>query len=219
MKTFATLLFALFLQPMAFAGVYQDMEQALISGNTSAAIALIERGVDVNTVDIAGNTLLMQSVRRDNKEFFDFLVQRRARINIRNRNGETALSLAAFIGHQYFAQRLVEAGAEINTYGWSPLAYAAFNGHATIAELLLKRGAQINATTENGATALLLAARNGHANAVDLLLNNKADPNIGDQSGSTPLDWAIRANNTDIAERLRKAGGRGGSATAVESAK
>jgi ankyrin repeat protein len=59
---------------------------------------LINRGMDVNSVDSSGNTLLMQAVQRDNMDLFDYLLKRRARINTRNRNGETALSLAAYKG-------------------------------------------------------------------------------------------------------------------------
>jgi ankyrin repeat protein len=106
------------------------MEEALISGDTPWAIQLINRGMDVNSVDAAGNTLLMQAVQRDNMDFFDYLLKRRARINTRNRNGETALSLAAYRGKLPFVKRLVEAGADVNLYGWPPLIYAAFNGHA-----------------------------------------------------------------------------------------
>jgi ankyrin repeat protein len=195
------------------------MEKALISGDTSAAINLINRGVDINTVDIAGNSLLIQSVRQDNKELFDYLLQRRARLNLRNRNGETALSLAAYTGKLPFVQRLLEAGAEVNMYGWSPLAYAAFNGHVAIAELLLKRGAEINAQTENGSTALLLAARYGFIEIVDLLLKNKADPNVANQNDETAMDWALRTSNTDIVERLRQEGGRSGDALVIEISK
>ncbi len=209
----------LLLPTLVFAGVYHDMEKALISGDTSAAINLINRGVDINTVDIAGNSLLIQSVRQDNKELFDYLLQRRARLNLRNRNGETALSLAAYTGKLPFVQRLLEAGAEVNMYGWSPLAYAAFNGHVAIAELLLKRGAEINAQTENGSTALLLAARYGFIEIVDLLLKNKADPNVANQNDETAMDWALRTSNTDIVERLRQAGGRSGDALVIEISK
>ena len=205
MKTISRLLFLLLLPTLASAGVYHDMEEALISGNTPAAINLINRGVDINTVDIAGNSLLIQSIRQDNKEFFDYLLQRRARLNVRNRNGETALSLAAYTGKLPFVQRLLDAGAEVNMYGWAPLAYAAFNGHVAIAELLLKRGADVNAQTENGSTALLFAARYGHIDVVDLLLKNKAEPNIANQTGETAIDWALRTGNTEIAERLRQA--------------
>ena len=218
MQIIIRLLFLL-LPTLVFAGVYHDMEKALISGDTSAAINLINRGVDINTVDIAGNSLLIQSVRQDNKELFDYLLQRRARLNLRNRNGETALSLAAYTGKLSFVQRLLEAGAEVNMYGWSPLAYAAFNGHVAIAELLLKRGAEINAQTENGSTALLLAARYGFIEIVDLLLKNKADPNVANQNDETAMDWALRTSNTDIVERLRQAGGRSGDALVIEISK
>ncbi len=211
MKRTLAVLFALLLLPIAAAaGVYEDMEEALISGDTAWAIKLINRGMDVNSVDAAGNTLLMQTVNRDNQEFFDYLLQRRARINTRNRNGETALSLAAYRGKLYFVQRLVDSGADVNLYGWPPLIYAAFNGHTAVAEYLLKKGAEVNATTENGSTALLFAARFGHIEVVELLLRNNADPNIANERGATAIDWALKTDNTDIADLLRKAGGRAG---------
>ncbi|MBL8425334.1 MAG: ankyrin repeat domain-containing protein [Candidatus Accumulibacter phosphatis] len=211
MKRTLAVLFTLLLLPIvAAAGVYEDMEEALISGDTAWAIKLINRGMDVNSVDAAGNTLLMQTVNRDNQEFFDYLLQRRSRINTRNRNGETALSLAAYRGKLYFVQRLVDSGADVNLYGWPPLIYAAFNGHTAVAEYLLKKGAEVNATTENGSTALLFAARFGHIEVVELLLRNNADPNIANERGATAIDWALKTDNTDIADLLRKAGGRAG---------
>lgn len=215
MKIFV-LLFALLLPVLASAGAYEDMEEAMISSNTSWAIQLINRGMDVNSVDATGNTLLMQSVQRDNMDFFDYLLKRRARLNTRNRNGETALSLAAYQGKLPFVQRLVEAGADVNLYGWPPLIYAAFNGHAAVVDYLLKKGAEINATTANGSTALLFAARFGHIEVVEVLLQNKADPNIANERGATAIDWALKTDNTDIADLLRKAGGRAGEPAAGE---
>ena len=152
MKLF-TLLFVLLMPVLACAGAYDDMEEALIRNDPAAAIELIKRGIDVNTVDRLGNTLLIQAVRRDIPELVDYLLQHRARINARNRNGESALSIAAYIGNLAFVKRLVEAGAEVDFYGWPPLVYGAFNGHAAVVDYLLKRGAEIDATTENGSTA------------------------------------------------------------------
>jgi len=211
--------FLLLLPVLARAGVYDDMLGALRSGDTSAATALLNRGVDVNTVDVEGNTLLMLAVRENNPELLEQLILRRARLNVRNRHGDTALRMAAFAGKLAFVQRLVEAGAEVNMYGWSPLSYAAFNGHAAIVEYLLKRGAEINATTENGSTALLLAARNGHLEVAEVLLKHHADPNIANESGDTALDLAEKSNNSDIALRLRSAGGHHGKAVVIELSK
>lgn len=221
MKINSLLFFVLLtiLPGVASAGVYDDMIIALKSDDTGAAIALLNRGVDVNTVDIEGNTLVMLAVRENNPELLENLILRRARLNVRNRNGDTALRMAAFTGKMPFVKRLVEAGAEVNMYGWSPLSYAAFNGHADIAEFLLKHGAELNATTENGSTALLVATRNGHGPVVELLLKHAADPNIETQNNETALDWAEKTSNTDIANLLRAAGGRSGKTVTIDLSK
>lgn len=205
------LLLAMWLSTAASAGVYDDMLTALRAGDTGAATALLNRGVDVNTVDIEGNTLVMLAVRENHPELLEQLLLRRARLNVRNRNGDTALRMAAFGGKMPIVQRLVEAGAEVNMYGWAPLSYAAFNGHASVVEYLLRRGAETNATTENGSTALFVAARNGHREVVEVLLKHKADANIANENNETPLDIAEKTNNSDIAKLLRDAGGRNGS--------
>jgi len=213
------LLLSLFLSTAAFAGAYEDLEEAMIRKDTASVIKLIERGVDVNTVDRSGNTLLTQAIRQDIPDLFEQLMQRRARLNTRNRNGETALSIAAYTGKTAYVTRLVEAGAEVNFYGWPPLAYAAFNGHAQIAEYLLKRGAEINATTENGSTALFFAARYGHLEVVKLLLNHEADVSVANELGETAVDWAVKGRNTDIVDVLHAAGGRSGKSVVLEIGK
>ena len=215
MKKFA-FLFALLLPMMASAGVYEDMEEAIISGDSSDAIALLKRGMDVNSVDRDGNTLLIQGIRRSMPEFVDYLVKHRARLNLRNKNGESALSIAAFNGALPQVKLLVEAGAEVNMFGWPPLAYAAYNGHLAIADYLIKRGAEVNGKAANGGTALFFAARFGHQPVVELLLKNNADPTIADDYGETAVDWALKGKNTDIADMLRAAGGRSGKAVVLE---
>ena len=216
---FFAFLITLVLSASAFAGAYEDMEEALIRGDTGAAVALINRGMDVNTVDRHGNTLLTQSIRRDLPELFDYLMQRKARINMRNRNGETALSIAAYLGRARYVQRLVDAGAEVNFFGWPPLAYAAYNGHTEIVEYLLKRGAEIDAKTEHGSTALFFASRFGHIETVRTLLKHQADPTIVNDNDETAVDWALKGKNTDIEDILRAAGGRSGKSVTIELSK
>lgn len=209
---------ALLLPTLASAGVYEDMISALRAGDTPAAIALLDRGVDVNTVDRSGNSLLMLAVRENNAELLEQLLLRRARLNSRNRDGDTALRMAAFNGQEAFVKRLVEAGAAVNMYGWTPLAYAAFNGHASIADYLIRHGAEIDARSENGSTALMIAARNGHKAVVEVLLQHKADPTLSNENGLTALDWAQKSANTDIAALLRAAGGGSDQQVTIELA-
>jgi ankyrin repeat protein len=202
---FFAFLVMLTLSAPVFAGAYEDMEDAMARGDTNAVIALIDRGMEVNTVDRQGNTLLIQSIWRELPELFDHLMQRKARVNMRNRNGETALSIAAYLGRARYVRRLVEAGAEVNFFGWPPLAYAAYNGHAEIVDYLIGQGAEIDAKAENGSTALFFASRFGHVEAVKTLLAHRADPAIVNDRGETALDWALKGKNTDIANLLRAA--------------
>lgn len=218
MKPFA-FLFVLLFPALASAGAFEDLEEAMIRSKAADAISLIKRGVDVNTVDKTGNSLLTQAIRRDIPELFDYLIQRRARLNTRNRNGETALSIAAYTGKLNYVQRLVEAGAEVNSYSWPPLSYAAFNGHLEIVDYLLKHGAEINAKTENGSTALFFAARYGHMEVVKLLLKSNADPGIANENDETAVDWALKSSNTDIEDILRAAGGRSGKSVTIDVSK
>ncbi|MBP6653895.1 MAG: ankyrin repeat domain-containing protein [Propionivibrio sp.] len=212
-------MFALLLPVFAQAGAYEDMEEAMIRQDPSAIIDLLKRGVDVNTVDREGNSLLTQAVKRDLPEAVDYLMAHRARLNPRNKHGETAVSIAAYTGKLAYVKKLVEAGAEVNYYGWPPLAYAAYNGHLDIVDYLIKRGAEVNAKTGNGSTALFFASRFGHIDVVHLLLKNQADPTVENENGETAVDWALKSANTDIEAILREAGGRSGKKVVLDVAK
>ena len=212
-------IFALLLPVFAQAGAYEDMEEAMIRQDPSAIIDLLKRGVDVNTVDREGNSLLTQAVKRDLPEAVDYLMAHRARLNPRNKHGETAVSIAAYTGKLAYVKKLVEAGAEVNYYGWPPLAYAAYNGHLDIVDYLIKRGAEVNAKTGNGSTALFFASRFGHIDVVHLLLKNQADPTVENENRETAVDWALKSANTDIEAILREAGGRSGKKVVLDVAK
>jgi ankyrin repeat protein len=216
---FSALIIALALSSTVFAGAYEEMEEALIRGDTNAIITLINRGMEVNSVDRQGNTLLIQSIQRDLPDLFDYLMQRRARINTRNRNGETALSIAAYLGRADYVRRLVDAGAEINFFGWPPLVYAAYNGHTKIVDYLIGRGADVNAKTENGSSALFFASRFGHIETVRTLLKHRADLTIVNDKDETAVDWALKSRNIDIEAVLREAGGRSGKSVTIEVTK
>ena len=53
--------------------------------------------------------------------------------------------------------------------GWTALHWAAQNGHSAVVQLLLEKGADINAKDQDGRTALYWAAQNGHEAVVRLL--------------------------------------------------
>ena len=191
----------------AQAGVYDDTLKAVIENNTAELTTLLNRGVDPDTADADGNTLLMISARSGNAAQVELLILRRAKVQARNRFGDDALLQAAFKGHLPVLKLLLAAGAQVNrSQGWQPLTYAAFNGHLEVMRYLLEQGADVNGASDNGTTALMVAARNGHLDAVKLLLAHKAEPDKINDAAGTALKWAKAAGNTDIVELLEKAG-------------
>jgi hypothetical protein len=111
-------------------------------------------------------------------------------------------------------QHLVE-GVDVNAIfkdSWTPLHMAAEGGHREMVDLLIAKGADINATAGAGDgvgwTPLHMAAEGGHKKVVELLILKGADINVKNGDDRTPLDDAIKHKNAEIADILRKHGGK-----------
>ncbi len=188
------------------AGSYDDLMQASQRGDRETVEQLLNRGVDPDTSDREGNTLLMVAARDGRVEVIELLIARRARVSLQNSVGDTALLMAALKGHLPAVQRLVAAGAPLEAAnGWTPLTYAAFEGRAAVARYLLDQGADVDAPAPNGHSALMLAARNGHLEVVQALLADGADTEIRTADGQTALELALSTGNTEIAQLIRNA--------------
>jgi ankyrin repeat protein len=73
---------------------------------------------------------------------------------------------------------------------------------------LLEQGADPNAAKTDGVHPLHLAAQRGDLPIVSLLLAHGADINARDSKGWTPLDRAGKWKHPEVAEYLRRRGGR-----------
>lgn len=191
------------------ADAYEDAISAASLGNDGDLLALLNRGLDPNTVDASGNTLIILAARDGHLSTVDILIKRRAKVSARNFAGDSALMMAVLKGEKAVVQRLLEAGAAVNHSGWTPLMYAAFEGQVDLLEMLLAKGAEVNARSPNQSTPLMLAARNGHLEVVRRLLKAGADTELTNDQGLTASAWALSNGNTDAADEIaRSRGGR-----------
>ena len=169
----------------ALAGAYDDILSAAQNGRVDVVLDLVARGMDVNTTDADGSTLLLIAARGDNQKLVEALLHNRASVIKRNRFGDTALHVAASQGHAACVALLLAAGSETDPAGWTALHYAAYAGHTATVELLIAKGAKLDARAPNGRTALMLAAQNDHAGVSLALLRAGADTELQDYDGKT----------------------------------
>ena len=144
-------------------------------------------------------------------------------VNAQNTDGETPLLEATYGGHKNIVELLISKGADVNMkddLGFTPVQWAAREGHKEIVELLISKGANLNARDRLiGATTLHYAAVNGHKEVVKILIKNAADFNSKDMAGQTPLNFAIDEGMDEIADLLRKHGGKTGKELKADSGK
>lgn len=188
------------------AGAYEDMLHAIHMDDERTMVQLLQRGMDVDTVNPKGETLLMLAAREGKPNMVKTLLTARPRLQTRNPLGESALMLATILGHTEVAKLLLDAGAPVNQSGWTPLIYAAARNRIDIGRLLIAKAANVNAAADNGTTALMMAAREGQLQMLLLLLEHGADARYVSPYGHSALSLAKDRGHGEIEAVLRKAG-------------
>lgn len=112
--------------------------------------------------DALGNTPLHLAALACNEPALKALLVWRAALNVRNRDGNTALSCACALTYVDSVMLFLRAGADItleNRFGQRPLHVACLHGQTEIVRMLLAHGADPHGHTTGGETALDIARR------------------------------------------------------------
>lgn len=125
------------------------------------------------------------------------LVEHKARLNARDKDGATALYFAVANGHLALTEYLLAEGADPHSWfeGESLLHTACYRGHGELIPTLLSAGLSLDMPSEHDKdTPLHLAARMGAMHDEDLcplLLDAGCDPDALNREGQTPLMSAV----------------------------
>ena len=130
-----------------------------------------------------------------------------------DKDGSTALHLAAFNGHINVVAYLIEKKKvdvnKVDNIGQTALHYAASEGHKDmVAYLIEKAGVDVNKVDNNGSTALHYAAAKDHKEVVQYLVQNKnlvLNKNVMIEGvPHSPIELAVRRGKHEIADFLRR---------------
>jgi uncharacterized protein len=144
--------------------------------------------------DHSDSMTLSHAAWTGNKEMVEDLLQRN-QVSW-NASQPTPLFLAAWNMHTEVAEVILQYRKDwIETpdaLGFSPLHIAVQNNDCRLITTLIGAGAQIEATTEDGATPLLLAADMGRVEVAVILLNKGAQLLYKDKEGWQAIHWAAQ---------------------------
>lgn len=132
-------------------------------------------------------------------------------INMGSRHGETAVHIAAGLGHLETLQFLQSKRADIEKSdhrGDTPIYWAARQGHVNVVKYLKEEGVAVDHQNNAGEGSLHVAARYGHSAVVQYLCNSGADVNLQDQHGETALHIAVWHGFPSIVQTLCHSGAK-----------
>ena len=171
--------------------------------NISEVEKVLAEGVDINQQDEKGYTALMwlcmTSSNEKNRETAKLLIAKGADVNIKAKNGSTALIEAAGNSHEIF-KLLLGKGADIEAKrnDQSGAFYQCMLGiiyydydHLEMAKYLLENGAGVDEAPVSGgaqgSTPLIYAVRANKLDIAKFLIEHGANVNAKNVKGQTPL--------------------------------
>ena len=191
------------------------LREAIREGDIEAVKRHLAAGMDVNARDDNGWNSLHLAAENGHKEIAELLIDKGANVNAKDKYfRKTSRDWAIERGYTETADLLRKHGGkttdELNAA--KSIDDAAKYGLIEAVKKHLANGANVNTVVDgiSGRTLLFLAAQWGHKEIVELLIAKGADVNAKSVVGEAPLDRAIRFNRTEIADLLRKHGGKTG---------
>jgi ankyrin repeat protein len=202
----ATLLTA---PPGVFAQEKPTMEaarEAISTGNAPDLKALLKGGLDPNSLDKDGLSLVTYAVMDERDAMVELLLESGANPNT---DGGRSLALAALSDNLDVVKALIEKGAAVNAraglYNSAPIHWACKNGNLEMLAFLMSRGALIDVLNSAGWTPLATAATR-NPDVVRFLLSKGAPVDQRDGFGFTPLMYAAKSGNAEMVEVFLNAG-------------
>lgn len=179
--------------------VDEVMTFALMLGNQQIIEFMIkEKGIDVVHWSAQGEVALPGAMLAVNenaaKALAELFLSYGVDVNQVNGNGDSALVIAAGMGHNKAINFLVEHGANLkmkNKSGEDALFVAAVQGQVDTVKMLLNTGFNVDSSNAKGETALLGAARNYHPDTIRFLVEHGANIHVKDENGNGVLQHVL----------------------------
>lgn len=188
-----------------------ELHLLVTQGDVNGLRTWLSLGVDPESPDLCGNTLLITAVSHKQPKVAELLLQSGAQVRMQSSLGMTPLLAATACTQTCHdsVRLLLNYGAdpnELSTSRRTPLMQMALHADYNTCVLLLNAGARVDTADENGQTPVWYAAAGGNADILRLLLAVGGRVHQTDDFGSTPLHDAAAYGTVETVEVLLRAG-------------
>jgi uncharacterized protein len=189
----------------------KSFQAAARARDMMAITAFLDGGINPNAQSESdGRTALISAAARGDLEVVNLLIARGADVNVKDKQGYTALSHAIEARYDEVALVLLnQPKLDPNARGLNGvtvLSSYSWRGHKDAVQRLLDLGADVNAQDNDGDAPLHGAAQNGNVEIIDMLFAKGANLNLKNKQGGTPLMWAAVYGHEEAARRLLERG-------------
>ncbi|XP_027134293.1 ankyrin repeat and death domain-containing protein 1A [Larimichthys crocea] len=176
--------------------------------NDVEAMKTLGKGLNANAKNVHNRTALHYAVAGKNIEAVQFLLQRRVRVDQKDKYGVAPIHLAAWFGSLDILKLLVQSGAEQkveNEEGLNIMHCAAMNDHTDVVEYIINdlQMKELDKEDKSGQRAFASAAEHGCVEMLQTLMDPydmaTMKPN---KLGDTPLHLAARNGHLDAVQLL-----------------
>ena len=146
---------------------------------------------------------LMVACKKNLINCVKLLLEYKADVELRNMNGENALNICSYKGHDKCVHLLLQYEANPNVIcidKLTPLHYSCLMGHFSCIVLLTQNGADVNVIDKDGYTPLMRCVYVGKLNSVKYLCDHGANVNISNNNGHTSLQFAYLYGFNEIVD-------------------
>mmetsp|Transcript_13221 Transcript_13221/g.19948 ORF Transcript_13221/g.19948 Transcript_13221/m.19948 type:complete len:228 (+) Transcript_13221:146-829(+) len=173
---------------------YTELHKASQEGQYNIVKRLVKEGnIEINkTTRRREKTPLHMASAKGHKEIVNILLEHKADINFKSKNGGTALQEAVKQNQEHIVELLIQKGANIfekDNDGMTAMHYAAFNGNEKIIDLLKEE--EDYSKKKSPTTPLHLSCSKHHKGAAKVLIEGNVPINGQNEEGYSPLHCAL----------------------------
>ncbi|MEL7001788.1 MAG: ankyrin repeat domain-containing protein [Bacteroidota bacterium] len=135
---------------------------------------LINKGINIDTKNIYGDTPLFYALQRRSTAMVEKLLEKKADVNQINEDGFTPIYYAIRADDEESLDLLLNAKADVNL-GTNALHLATLNNNLNIVKRLVHKDIKVDEVNGYGNTPLAIAMREGHVEMAEFLIIKGAD--------------------------------------------